>query len=78
MAKEIFTRARWQRVRSLGKTRKTIDLELLSPLNGNRDFVQVKSQSDLETFLDSGVEVRPILFPEVDFPLRRSRHRLPR
>jgi hypothetical protein len=47
----IFTRAGWQRVSALGKTQKTVDLELLSPVTGRRAFVQVKSVSDLETFL---------------------------
>lgn len=47
----IFTNAGWQRVGSLGKTQKSVDLELLSPVTGKRAFVQVKSQSTLETFL---------------------------
>lgn len=47
----IFTKAGWQRVSSLGKTQKSVDLELLSPVTGKRAFVQVKSQSNLETFL---------------------------
>jgi hypothetical protein len=47
----IFTRAGWQRVSSLGKTQKSIDLELLSPVTGKRAFVQVKSQASLSTFL---------------------------
>ncbi len=48
----IFTQAGWQRVSSLGKTQKTIDFELLSPVTGKRAFVQAKSQADLDTFLD--------------------------
>ena len=47
----IFTQAGWQRLSSLGKTEKSIDLDLLSPVTGKRAFVQVKSQADLETFL---------------------------
>jgi len=47
----IFTRAGWQRVSAAGKTQKTIDLELISPVSGKRAAVQVKSQSDLDTFL---------------------------
>jgi hypothetical protein len=47
----IFTQAGWQRLGSLGKTQKSIDLDLLSPVTGKRAFVQVKSEADLETFL---------------------------
>lgn len=47
----IFTRAGWQRISSLGKTQKTIDLELISPVSGKRAAVQVKSQADLDEFL---------------------------
>jgi hypothetical protein len=47
----IFTQAGWQRLSSLGKTQKSIDLDLLSPVTGKRAFVQVKSQADLKTFL---------------------------
>jgi hypothetical protein len=47
----IFTQAGWQRISSLGKTQKTIDLELLSPVTGKRALVQVKSRADLDTFL---------------------------
>ena len=46
----IFTRAGWQRISSLGKTEKTIDMELLSPMTGRRAMVQVKSQAGLNTF----------------------------
>jgi len=48
----IFTQAGWQRISSLGKTQKSIDMELLSPVTGKRAVVQVKSQADLRTFLD--------------------------
>jgi hypothetical protein len=41
----IFTRAGWQRVRELGKTEKSVDLELDSPVLGEKAMVQVKSQS---------------------------------
>jgi hypothetical protein len=46
----ILTRAGWQRVGSLGRTQKTIDLELLSPVTALRAWAQVKSQADVETF----------------------------
>ena len=51
LADMIFTQAGWQRLSSLGKTQKSIDLDLLSPVTGKRAFVQVKSQADLEIFL---------------------------
>lgn len=43
----IFTYAGWQRVGTLGKTEKAIDLEVMSPVTGNRAFIQIKSQSTL-------------------------------
>ena len=48
----VFTQAGWQRIGSLGKTEKSIDLDLVSPVTGKRAFVQVKSQANLKTFLE--------------------------
>jgi len=48
----IFTQAGWQRISPLGKTEKTIDMELQSPVSHKRAVVQVKSEADLKTFLD--------------------------
>jgi hypothetical protein len=48
----IFRQAGWQRISDLGKTQKTLDLELLSPVTGERAIVQIKAQSDLKEFLD--------------------------
>jgi hypothetical protein len=36
----------------LGKTEKSIDLALMSPVTGNRAFVQVKSSATLKTLKD--------------------------
>lgn len=47
----IFRQAGWQRIGDKGKTQKTLDLELLSPVTGERGIVQIKSQSDLPQFL---------------------------
>ena len=47
----IFRQAGWQRVSETGKTQKTLDLELLAPVTGERAIVQIKSQSDLNQFL---------------------------
>jgi hypothetical protein len=46
----IFTQGGWQRISSLGKTEKTIDMVLLAPVTGKRAMVQVKSRADLATF----------------------------
>lgn len=46
----IFRQAGWQRVGELGKTQKSIDLELLSPITDQRIFVQVKSEAGLTKF----------------------------
>ncbi len=46
----VFSYAGWQRVSSLGKTEEAIDLVLMSPVNGNRAFVQIKSESNNATF----------------------------
>jgi len=42
----IFTNARWQRISVLGKTQKTLDLDLRAPVTGERAMVQVKSVSN--------------------------------
>ena len=46
----IFRQAGWQRVGVLGKTEKTIDLDLLSPITSERFAVQVKSKASLVDF----------------------------
>ena len=46
----IFRETGWQRVGPLGKTQKTLDLDLISPITGNRYFVQVKSTANLKEF----------------------------
>ena len=47
----IFRQAGWQRVSDIGKTQKTLDLELFAPVTGERAIVQIKAQSDLQQFL---------------------------
>lgn len=44
----IFTHAGWQRISQLGGKEKSIDLALMSPVTGDRAFVQVKSKSTRE------------------------------
>lgn len=46
----IFTQAGWQRISARGKTEKSIDLDLMSPVTGNRAFVQIKSKSNMNVF----------------------------
>ena len=48
----IFSRAGWQRVSALGKTQKSIDLVMMSPVTENRAFVQVKSEASKSVFDD--------------------------
>lgn len=45
----IFTNSGWRRVSLLGKTQKSLDLELISPATNRRAYVQVKSRSDANT-----------------------------
>jgi len=46
----IFTFGGWKRIEVLGRAQQSIDLDLISPIDNRRAFVQVKSQSDLKTF----------------------------
>ncbi len=43
----LFRQAGWQRMATLGKTEKTIDLDLYSPITDERVLVQVKSSANL-------------------------------
>ena len=46
----IFRQMGWQRVSVLGKDLKTLDIELLSPVTGEKGIVQIKTGADLEAF----------------------------
>lgn len=46
----VFSNAGWQRIGVLGKMEKNIDLDLRSPLTGERVMVQIKSTSDKKEF----------------------------
>jgi hypothetical protein len=48
----LFTRAGWQRISSVGKTQKYIDMEYREPVTEKLYQVQVKSSSDLQQFND--------------------------
>lgn len=54
----IFSRSGWQRLSPLGKTEKSIDLELILPVTGRRSFVQVKSQANLADLKQSVAHYR--------------------
>ena len=43
----LFRQAGWQRMATLGKTEKTIDLDLYSPITDEKILVQVKSSANL-------------------------------
>ncbi len=48
----IFTRSGWRRTGIVGKTQKTVDLELELPTTGERAFVQVKSEANPQSLKD--------------------------
>ncbi len=51
----VFANSGWRRVGQVGKTQKTVDIELVLPTTGERAFVQVKSSAgkrDLKEYLD--------------------------
>ena len=41
----IFAKLGWQRLSELGKTQRSIDLDVFSPITHDRAFVQVKSNT---------------------------------
>ena len=50
----IFANSGWRRVSVLGKTQKTVDMELVQPVTQQRAFIQVKStttQSELDDYV---------------------------
>lgn len=54
----IFTFGGWKRIETLGKEQKSIDLDLISPIDNRRAFVQVKSQADSQTFKEYYAEFK--------------------
>ena len=46
----IFRQAGWQRLAETGKTEKTLDLDLLSPVTNEKAIVQIKSSSNFSEF----------------------------
>lgn len=48
----LFRQAGWQRMATLGKTEKTIDLDLYSPITDEKILVQVKSSANLKRLHD--------------------------
>jgi hypothetical protein len=48
----IFSNSGWRRVGQVGKTQKTVDIELLLPTTGERAFVQIKSETKKRDLAD--------------------------
>jgi hypothetical protein len=48
----VFATSGWRRLGVVGKTQKTLDLDLLSPSTGERAFVQVKSKTTSHQLAD--------------------------
>jgi hypothetical protein len=51
----VFANSGWRRVGQVGKTQKTVDIELVLPTTGERAFIQVKSSAgkrDLKEYLE--------------------------
>lgn len=51
----VFANSGWRRVGQVGKTQKTVDIELMLPTTGERAFVQIKSAAgkrDLDDYLE--------------------------
>jgi hypothetical protein len=51
----VFANSGWRRLGQVGKTQKTVDIELMLPTTGERAFVQIKSfaaKGDLADYLD--------------------------
>ena len=46
----VFRQGGWQRISELGKTQKTLDLDLYSPVLNERCMVQIRSESDSDEF----------------------------
>ena len=46
----IFSTSGWRRLGPVGKTQKTLDLDLVLPSTGDRAFVQVKSHTARKEF----------------------------
>lgn len=53
----MFSRSGWQRLGDTGKTLKTVDIELLMPVTGERSFVQVKCSADRKTLDDYALKL---------------------
>jgi hypothetical protein len=48
----VFANSGWRRVGQLGKTQKTVDIELMLPTTGERAFVQIKSRAGKQELAD--------------------------
>ena len=57
----VFANSGWRRLGQVGKTQKTVDIELMLPTTGERAFVQVKSSASKQD-LTQYVEGLPLFF----------------
>lgn len=51
----VFANSGWRRIGEVGKTQKTVDVELMLPTTGERAFIQIKSsvrKQDIDEYLD--------------------------
>jgi hypothetical protein len=51
----VFSQSGWRRLGAVGKTQKTVDMELELPSTGERAFIQVKShtkQDELDHYIE--------------------------
>jgi hypothetical protein len=58
----VFSASGWRRLGDIGKTQKTIDIDITLPSTGERAFVQVKSdtnQQELEDYVEKITELGP-------------------
>lgn len=56
----IFREAGWKRIGDLGKTQKTLDLDLFAPVTRERAMVQIKSESTYKEFTDYVEKFKPM------------------
>ena len=63
----IFRSSGWSRIGALGNVIKTLDIELLAPVTGERAAVQIKSQSDIKTYEDYEKKLNIVQYDKLFF-----------
>ncbi len=72
----IFSRSGWQRISTVGGQMKTIDLELIMPLTGERAVVQVKSDTTQQQLNDYIEQLQRMAADKAFYVYHTSRHQL--